>query len=728
MKTLFTGSLLLYSLVSILLLSSLQLFSIATATSVEGDILEDTTWTVTDSPYEIANNVTVKKGVNLTIEPDVTLRFNGNASLIVEGSLLAVGNSSNRITFTSNEPNPIRGQWDGIKFVGEDTESFILKFVDINYAKYGILVESLGKTVVEKSEIANNSLSGIHVIGRSNVVIKENVIKLNGNGISTAGNISFGMIVVDNSISFNDENGIYVYTSGADICRIFYVTISGNHIFQNGNGIYLFSNAGTENTEAHIHRVTVSGNIISSNGYGVRLRTHGWWGGYIYDSTISGNIVSFNEEGIDIYSGSNWFRWIANITISENRVFSNGNGISLDGYRVCVAYDPFEHLPFDAYIVENTVSANENRGISVLGDVRTNFTGNSVSYNSYGIYVTTWRNHALNNDIYQNSLYGMYVTNVGDVVVADVKAEYNYWGASSGPYHEDMNSDGQGDRVHGDEENLDFTPWLSEPFGSINQAPIAKLEADKTSVAVNQTVSFNGFASSDDSRILKFLFDFGDGETTVAHKGSIRHEYASPGVYNATLVVMDELGVKSQNTAVKTITAIMPSLSVQVFLNSPSVGSQEQVLVEVHVTDGTIGINETLVQLTSDGGGSFEPSFGYTDSNGDLNSTYFAPSVSNGTNVRIVATASKEGYADGSDYTILSILLKPPSGTNLNLPWIWLAAIAVVVVVAVVAIVKRKERRSRVAKPQSDLRTRVLIKCRFIWVQVAYFFVYSKAF
>lgn len=704
MKTPYTRSLLRYSLISILLFSSLQLFPKATATSVGGDILENTTWTATDSPYEIANNVTVKKGVNLTIEPDVTVKFNGNASLVVEGSLLAVGNSNNRITFTSNELSPTRGQWDGIKFVGEDAESFILKFVDINYAKYGILVESLGKAVIEKSEIANNSLSGIHVIGWSDVVIKENIIKLNRNGISTAGSICSGMTVVDNSISFNDENGIYVYASGADICRILYVTISGNHIFQNGNGIYLFSNAGTENAEAHIHRVTVSDNIVSYNVYGVRLRTQGWGdphlgGGYIYDSTISGNTVSFNEEGINIYSGSNWFRWIANITISENKVFSNKNGISLDGYRVCATYDPFQHLPFDANIVENIVSANENKGIRVLGDVRTNFTGNSISYNSYGVYVTTWHNHALNNDIYQNSLYGMYVTSVGDVVVADVKAENNYWGASSGPYHEDVNPDGRGDRVHGDEEDLDFTPWLSEPFGSINQAPIARLEADKTSVAVNQIVNFNGFASSDDSPFLTFFFDFGDGETSVALKGSVRHEYASPGVYDATLVVMDELGVESQNTAIETITVIMPSLSVQVFLSPASVGSQGQVLVEIHVTDGTVAVNEALVQLTSDGGGSFESSSGYTDWNGDLNSTYFAPDVSDGANVRIVATASKEAYDQGSGEVYLSVLSPHPSETDFDSSLIWLVAIAVIVLIAGAIIVKRKKGLSKSCAP-----------------------------
>lgn len=720
MKTMFTKSLLLYSLVSILSFSVLLHFSAASATSVESDIFEDTIWTAADSPYEMANNVTVKEGATLTIKPNVTVKFNGNASLIVEGSLLAAGNSSNRIILTSNQPNLIRGQWAGIRFVGGDTESFILRFVEIKYAKNGIVIESLGKAVVEKSEIASNSLSGIHVIGWSNVVVKDNVIRLNGNGISTAGSFSSGMVVVDNTISSNDENGVHIYTSGADVCRIFNVTISGNYISQNGNGIDLFSNAGTENTEAHMHRVTISGNTVTSNGYGVRLRTHAWGdpffrGGFIYDSMISNNNISFNDEGIDIYSGSNWFRWIANVTISGNKVFSNKNGISLDAFRVGAKFNPFLHLPFDAYIIGNIISANENKGISVLGDVRANFTDNSVSYNSHGIYITTWRNRALNNDIYQNSLNGMNVTNMpGSIIKAEIKAEYNYWGASSGPYHKDLNSDGHGNQVNGDGENLDFTPWLTEPFGSINHAPIAKLETSETLVTVNQTVSFDGFASSDDSRILQFFFDFGDGETIVAPKGLTSHVYTSPGVYNATLVVMDELGVKNNNTAVKTITVFVPSLSVHVILNPPSIGSQGQALVEVYVTNGTGGVDEALVQLTSDGGGSFEPSFGYTDSNGDFNSTYFAPGVSDTTIVRIVAAASKEGYKEGSDAFLLSILLNPPSGPDLDLLWILLPSLVAVVAIAAFTIVRRRKRQSRVTKPKSDLHMRVLMKCRFI--------------
>jgi hypothetical protein len=697
MKTLLSRCLLFCSLVSILLLSGPQLFSAANATLVEGDILEDTTWAAAYSPYMIVNTVTVKINVTLTIEPDVVMLFTRNTSLIVEGSLFAVGNSSHRIVFISGKPDPTRGGWAGIRFFGGENESFILKFADVKFAENGILIESLGKAAIEECEIASNSVSGVHVIGLSNVVVKDCTITLNGNGVSTAGSISCGMRVVYNNISSNDENGIYVYTSGADVCRIFNVTISGNHISQNGNGIYVFSNAGTENSEAYIQRVTVSRNVVSSNGYGVRLRTQAWDNGYIVDSTISNNTVSFNEEGISIYSGSNWYRWIANVTISENKVFANMNGVSLDGYRICAPYDPFSSLPFDANVIGNVISANDDKGITVLGDVRTNFTGNSVSYNSYGIYITTWRNHAFNNDIYENSLYGMYVTNFKEVVKAEVKADGNFWGASSGPYHKDLNSDGKGDWVGGDGE-IDFTPWLTEPFGSINHAPVPKLEVETSTMLVNQTVSFDGSASSDDSRIIKFFFDFGDGETSVAVTSLVQHEYASPGFYDATLIVMDELGVKSNDTAVKTITVKAPSLVVQLIPNPPSVGSQAQVLIKVYVTNGTTAMKEAFVQLTSDGGGSFQPPFGYTDSNGDFNSTYTAPTVSETTNVRIVAAASKEGYEESTGEAYLPVLVQQPKGMNPTLAFMLLAAIVAAAVVAAVAITRRKKRRSQVAR------------------------------
>ena len=68
----------------------------------EGVITEDTVWMFKHSPYEVVTNVTVAAGARLTIEPGVEVRFQTGYSLIVNGSLYAVGTSSNRINFTSN--------------------------------------------------------------------------------------------------------------------------------------------------------------------------------------------------------------------------------------------------------------------------------------------------------------------------------------------------------------------------------------------------------------------------------------------------------------------------------------------------------------------------------------------------------------------------------------------------------------------------------------------------
>lgn len=670
------------------LFSDVSFYPVA-ATTVEDDILEDTTWVAAKSPYLITECVEVYEGATLTIAPGVVTRFNDNSSLTIAGSLLAAGTANARILFTSNQPDPAAGQWSGLESVGGTTESFILEFVDVEYAKNGIILGGSGRAVVKRSEIAKNSLSGIHVVGQSNVLLEENVIKLNGNGLSAAGATLSGIKAVGNSIFANDENGVYFDSKGAKICRIHNVTILDNEIFQNRGGICLLSRG---HDEGRIYNVTMSRNTLSSNEYGIRLRTQGWYGGYIHDLVISNNTVSFNEEGIDLYSGSEWYRWISDVLISGNKIFSNQNGISLDGYRVGVPFDPFGLLPFDAVFTENIISANEGKGICVVGDVRANFTGNAISYNSYGLYITTAGNQAVNNDLYQNSMYGMYITDAHVTVDAHVMAEYNYWGASNGPYHEELNPDGMGDTIYGGEENLNFKPFLTEPCGVINEAPMAVLTVNKTVVAANQTILFDGSKSSDDSAILEYFFDFGDGETAQTLHNVIEHEYSSLGNYNASLVVMDDLGVKSINAATEAINVTtLRFMAISLFLSPLSMVSEGEVAVKVHVSEGVLGIREALVQLTSDEGGNFMPASGYTDSNGEFYSTYSVPSVSEPTTLRIVATATKEGYEDTSADANLSVHAPPP-GIESVPRWIWFVTIVVAGAAAIVLLLRRNRK------------------------------------
>jgi hypothetical protein len=67
--------------------------------------------------------------------------------------------------------------------------------------------------------------------------------------------------------------------------------------------------------------------------------------------------------------------------------------------------------------------------------------------------------------------------------------------------------------------------------------------------------------------------------------------------------------------------------------------------------------------MVSNKGGSFTPASGYTNAAGDFSATFTSPSVTQQTNVKITVTASKNGFADGSDYKDLEVL--PPGAPSL---------------------------------------------------------------
>ena len=87
----------------------------AHAKDVGGPILEDTTWTKVDSPFIVKQHVTVIEDVTLTIEPGVTVKFNKDIALLIDGTLVAKGTESEKIIFTSNG-DLAPGFWGFISF------------------------------------------------------------------------------------------------------------------------------------------------------------------------------------------------------------------------------------------------------------------------------------------------------------------------------------------------------------------------------------------------------------------------------------------------------------------------------------------------------------------------------------------------------------------------------------------------------------------------------------
>lgn len=184
-------------------------------TKVKGSILEDTTWDLLNSPYIVEEDVVVERGVTLTIEPQVEIRFERDKGLIVKGVLTADGSvgftpsdESELFKFTSNQSMPDMGDWKGIKFDNTNDDKSVVSYSKIQYAKIGIDCFSssprISDNFIEFNEI------GIKLSGSLFSNITHNTIRSNINGLiiyPRPPHISL------NTISQN-EIGIVIYSWG----------------------------------------------------------------------------------------------------------------------------------------------------------------------------------------------------------------------------------------------------------------------------------------------------------------------------------------------------------------------------------------------------------------------------------------------------------------------------------------------------------------------------------
>lgn len=384
----------------------------------------------------------------------------------------------------------------------------------------------------------------------------------------------------------------------------------------------------------------------------------------VVNSTVDArhNVIAHNlEDGIQL-TGNN------EVTIENNTIILNARGIQLDGddvsgvglVRNIVQENTLSGLQLDAnsynniVILDNVFSGN-NKGICVSGQAGTVVTNNSILLNSIGVSYETAQNHQIHFcDIYSNEI-GVKVSDADTV-----DATYNYWGGPSGPLHASLNPEGKGNRIEADESSIDFIFFLTYPTTFINQRPEAQLLSDKTLVNQDQTIVFIGSNSTDDGRVEEFFFDFGDGlDSGWTTLSILTHQYTSVGTYSATLTVRDDFGATSTNQAVKTIdvTNLTP-LNVHLTVHHTTITTGEQTLVSIYVSDDGTPVENAQVQIFPVKDGRFDPPAGITNATGHYTTIFTAPEVPRSTNIRLIATASKTGYADGSTHDYLEVM--PP--------------------------------------------------------------------
>jgi parallel beta-helix repeat protein len=323
------------------------------------------TWTREDSPYNVQGDIMIDDGNVLVINPGVTVNFAGMKSLTVAGRLLAVGNETDSIIFTTTD---LSNGWRGIRFdnTPETNDTSMIMYCRLKYGK------ATGASPYNKG-------GAIYLSHFSNVLISNSLIANCGSDLQ--------------------GGAIYCEYSSPVIS---YNTITNNTASAGGGGIY-FGNSSSPD----ISHNTISYNVSTLNG-----------GGGIYGSSgnaiISDNVITHNEVSNPTEGGGGGIYINGDqIVITRNMItYNKTNTLSGGGGIFCTESNPV--------IFYNTVSNNEAHGsagggggISLTGGASPVISNNTIINNRTmsvlggggGLYVNSGNPAINSNTIANNDAY-----------------------------------------------------------------------------------------------------------------------------------------------------------------------------------------------------------------------------------------------------------------------------------------------------------------------------------
>jgi hypothetical protein len=440
-------------------------------TEVGGPITADTTWTAANSPYIVTTSIDVQQGVVLTIEPGVTVKFDSETRLQVNGELIARGTKDDLIIFTSNQADPLPGDWGYIEFTdtavttavdaeGNYLDGSILQYCVVEYAGYdtnsAIEVRSL---LVDHCTVKNNKARGVYAEGSATDPswITNNVVENNtvtewlecGGGIYAENSIVSG-----NTVSNNSATGGGLGTYGGGICVVNSSTVSNNIVYANvvpygeGGGIYA--------SESTVINNTVSANSVTGD--------DGDGGGiFASGSVVEGNLISNNSAAGPTGDGGGIF------SDYQTTVFSNtiaDNYVAGENAQGAGAYS----LGDFSY---NTVVDNEASSNSIAG---------GVAFDKAFLAPSPEAHY---NNFYDNGSYDVTI-----ICSDDISGTNNYWGTGASDSILNQVYDWYDDNDRG---KFLYVPYLQNPDSNAPLPPPTDLTADFQDDSAN--LSWTGLPS-----------------------------------------------------------------------------------------------------------------------------------------------------------------------------------------------------------------------------------------
>jgi len=286
MKSFLCASLIVLT-VSGLLFSNLYFGTVQASTDVTGILSSDTTWTKANSPYSLTGPMLVNEGVNLTIEPGVTVNFN-EYYIRVNGTLSAIGSSTEKAS-----PKIDNNVFNGCEIKIIDGGSPIISHNTLTGG---------GISLVCSSSIMPGTIDGSPIISHNT---------LSGSGISVeGGSISSGFPVISNNRINGGDVGIG--------CNG-YASISDNSISGCTSGIQLYSKQ-VFSGSSHAYPI-VERNLITHNTRGINIALASRFDVGTVTPTILNNTISNNSVGIYVYQSN----FGTSPTITYNNIHDNSD-------------------------------------------------------------------------------------------------------------------------------------------------------------------------------------------------------------------------------------------------------------------------------------------------------------------------------------------------------------------------------------------------------------------
>ena len=139
-------------------------------------------------------------------------------------------------------------------------------------------------------------------------------------------------------------------------------------------------------------------------------------------------------------------------------------------------------------------------------------------------------------------------------------------------------SDGNGGTATGT-----VTVTVNAPPPPPNKAPVAVLTTDVSGGEAPQVIHASGAKSSDDRKVVKYVFAWGDGVSNTLAGSTVAHNYTKPGHYTLSLTVYDGSNASSKTS--KTISITAPPRTPRISYHE-TLATAKLALARIHVKCG----------------------------------------------------------------------------------------------------------------------------------------------